>query len=89
MSAHNTKNPSQSNKPDQDGQKTSADDRNPADRPKERERLRDFIVVFVTYPLTPTKETNQLAEKKPWLEFLSLFLKVALALYALYEAAFD
>ena len=50
----------------------------------DRDRLRDIIVVFVTYPLTPTKSAEKLAAKKPWLEFLSLLLKVALAAYALY-----
>ena len=50
-----------------------------------RERLRDIIIVFVTYPLTPTEQTSRIAEKKPWLEFLSLLLKVGLAAYALYE----
>lgn len=50
-----------------------------------RDRLRDIIVVIITYPLTPTERTGDLAAKKPWLEFLSLLLKVALAAYALYE----
>ena len=63
--------------------------RDPDDKPHpghdDRERLRDIIVVFVTYPITPTKETKKVAESKPWLEFLSLLLKVALAAYALYE----
>ena len=58
----------------------------PSPKPKERDRLRDIIVVFVTYPITPTKETSRLAEKKPWLEFLSLLLKVGLAAYAIWEA---
>ncbi|TXF88501.1 hypothetical protein FUA23_14540 [Neolewinella aurantiaca] len=52
---------------------------------EERDRLRDIIIVFVTYPLTPTERTSELADKKPWLEFLSLLLKVSLAAYALYE----
>jgi len=52
---------------------------------KDRDRLRDIIIVFVTYPLTPTEKTSEIADKKPWLEFLSLLLKVALAGYALYE----
>ena len=55
--------------------------------PEDRDRLRDIIVVIVTYPLTPTKKTGKLAEKKPWLEFISLLLKVLLAIYAIYEAA--
>ena len=55
--------------------------------PPERDRLRDMIVVIVTYPLTPTEKTDQLAKKKPWLEFISLLLKVLLAAYAIYEAA--
>ncbi len=55
--------------------------------PPERDRLRDMIVVIVTYPLTPTEKTNKLAAKKPWLEFVSLLLKVLLAVYAIYEAA--
>ncbi|MTB52231.1 hypothetical protein [Lewinella sp. W8] len=54
---------------------------------EERDRLRDIIVVIVTYPLTPTKRADQLARRKPWLEFISLLLKVALAAYALYQAA--
>lgn len=53
---------------------------------EERHRLRDIIVVIVTYPLTPTERTGQLAKNKPWLEFISLLLKLALAAYALYEA---
>ncbi len=62
----------------------------PVDRPVgERERLRDILVVFVTYPITPTKRTEEVAESKPWLEFLSLLLKVALAAYALYEGIMD
>lgn len=62
----------------------------PAPRPpeQERERLRDIIIVFVTYPLTPNERTGKLADKKPWLEFASLLLKVALAAYALYEGVF-
>jgi hypothetical protein len=52
---------------------------------KDRDRLRDIIIVFVTYPLTPTERTSEIADKKPWLEFLSLLLKVSLAAYALYE----
>ena len=54
--------------------------------PEERDRLRDIIVVIVTYPLTPTEKTDRLAKKKPWLEFVSLLLKVGLAVYAIYEA---
>lgn len=53
---------------------------------EERHRLRDIIVVIVTYPLTPTERTGQLAKNKPWLEFVSLLLKIALTVYALYEA---
>lgn len=52
---------------------------------KARDRLRDILVVFVIYPLTPTERTSEIADKKPWLEFLSLLLKVCLAAYALYE----
>ena len=59
----------------------------PTPSPPERDRLRDIIVVIVTYPLTPTEKTDQLAKKKPWLEFISLLLKVLLAAYAIYEAA--
>lgn len=58
----------------------------PADEQEERHRLRDIFIVFVTYPLTPSERTGNLAKKKPWLEFISLVLKVALAAYALYEA---
>jgi hypothetical protein len=54
---------------------------------EERDRLRDIIVIMVTYPLTPTERTDRLARRKPWLEFVSLLLKVALAAYALYQAA--
>lgn len=57
----------------------------PAPQEPDRDRLRDIIVVIVTYPLTPTERTGKLAAKKPWLEFVSLLLKVALAAYALYE----
>lgn len=57
----------------------------PAPLGKDRDRLRDIIIVFVTYPLTPTERTSEIADKKPWLEFVSLLLKVALAAYALYE----
>ncbi|MFT6000542.1 MAG: hypothetical protein ACI81P_003004 [Neolewinella sp.] len=57
----------------------------PVPKEPEGDRLRDIIVVFITYPLTPTKRAEKLVEKKPWLEFLSLLLKVALAAYALYE----
>lgn len=53
---------------------------------EERDRLRDIIIVFVTYPITPTKRAEKVAASKPWLEVLSLLLKVGLAAYALYEA---
>lgn len=56
----------------------------PAPKEPDRDRLRDIIVVFVTYPLTPTKSAEKLGAKKPWLELISLLLKVALAAYALY-----
>ena len=72
----------QTNKPP----KVREPDHRPQPDKDERERLRDIIVVFITYPVTPTKETKKVAESKPWLEFLSLLLKVALAAYALYEA---
>lgn len=58
----------------------------PTEEQEERHRLRDILVVIVTYPLTPTERTGNLAKKKPWLELVSLLLKVALAAYALYEA---
>lgn len=57
----------------------------PTPKGGDRDRLRDIIIVFVTYPLTPTERTSKIADKKPWLEFFSLLLKVALAAYALYE----
>ncbi|MBB4080386.1 hypothetical protein GGR28_003020 [Lewinella aquimaris] len=79
MPTHNTKNPS-GTKTDQPDQKVAL----PKD--EERDRLRDIIVVIVTYPLTPNEKTDKLAKKKPWLEFTSLLLKVLLALYAIYEA---
>ena len=62
--------------------------RNTLPEKEERDRLRDIIVVIVTYPLTPTDRTDRLARRKPWLEFISLLLKVVLAAYALYQAAF-
>ncbi|MEO0733201.1 MAG: hypothetical protein AAFZ52_10225 [Bacteroidota bacterium] len=52
---------------------------------KDRERLRDIIILIVTYPLTPTERVDKVAKQKPWLELVSLVLKVALAAYALYE----
>lgn len=55
---------------------------------RDRERLRDILVVFVFYPITPTERTEEVAESKPWLEFLSLLLKVALAAYALWDGIF-
>lgn len=55
---------------------------------RDRERLRDILVVFVFYPITPTERTEKVAESKPWLEFLSLLLKVALAAYALWDGIF-
>ena len=89
MSAHNTKDPQASERAQQPDRNVPSKDQNPDSPPKERERLRDILVVFVTYPLTPSKEADRLAEKKPWLEFLSLLLKVALALFALYKAAME
>lgn len=65
---------------------TSTDPGKLPNPPEERDRLRDIIVVIVTYPLTPTEKTDRLAKKKPWLEFVSLLLKVVLAIYAIYEA---
>jgi hypothetical protein len=65
--------------------KVSEKNQLPAPAGKDRDRLRDIIIVFVTYPLTPTERTSKIADKKPWLEFLSLLLKVTLAAYALYE----
>lgn len=75
--------------------------RRPADRPPklteksrsptpdsdntDRDRLRDIIVVFITFPITPTQRTEEVARKKPWLEVLSLVLKAALAAYAIYK----
>ena len=44
-------------------------------QPPERERLRDMLVVFVFYPITPTKHIEEVADRKPWLEFLSLATK--------------
>lgn len=57
-----------------------------AETGEDRERLRDIIVVIVTYPLTPTEKTSKLAAKKPWLELVSLVLKILLAVYAIWEA---
>lgn len=53
--------------------------------PPERERLRDIIIVFVTYPVVPTPEAERTGRRHPWLETVSLALKVALAAYALWE----
>ena len=78
MSQSNTTSPAETN-PGKDPGKVP--------HPPERDRLRDMIVVIVTYPLTPTEKTHKLAAKKPWLEFVSLLLKVLLAGYAIYEAA--
>lgn len=88
MSAHNTKNPSTGGAQRPDPGKVGKSDRRAGPPPDgERERLRDIIVVIVTYPLTPTPKTDLLARKKPWLEFISLLLKALLALYAVWEAA--
>lgn len=58
----------------------------PAPTPEndERDRLRDIIVVFITYPLTPGGSANEAGRKHPWLEVFSLVLKAALAAYAIY-----
>ncbi|THH34537.1 hypothetical protein [Neolewinella litorea] len=87
MSTHNTKTPNDSGLDRTDPGNVGNPGRKglPAP-PEEPDRLRDIIVVIVTYPLTPNEKTNKLAEKKPWLEFISLLLKVLLALYALWEA---
>ena len=66
--------------------KTGDKSANPDSAEEERHRLRDIIVVIITYPLTPTERTGKLARGKPWLEFASLVLKLALAVYALYKA---
>ncbi|WP_157500999.1 hypothetical protein [Lewinella sp. 4G2] len=58
-----------------------------SDKPPERERIRDLLVVFVFYPISPTKRIEEVAERRPWLEFLALLLKAALAAYAIYEGA--
>ncbi|MEM6771483.1 MAG: hypothetical protein AAF597_12950, partial [Bacteroidota bacterium] len=44
-----------------------------------RDRLRDIIVVFITYPLTPSQRASEAGKKHPWLEVLSLLLKAGLA----------
>ncbi len=44
-----------------------------------RDRLRDIIIVFVAYPITPTKEAERIGKKMPWLEVVSLVAKVVLA----------
>ncbi len=56
----------------------------PVPKPPDRDRLRDIIVVFITYPLTPGQRANETGKKHPWLEVLSLLLKAALAAYAIY-----
>lgn len=58
-----------------------------APEPEDRDRLRDIVVVFITYPLTPTKRANEVGKNHPWLEVLSLVLKAALAAYAIYAGA--
>lgn len=57
----------------------------PVPEPPERDRLRDILIVIVTYPLTPTPKAKDFANGKPWLELLSLVLKAALAAYALWR----
>ena len=87
MSAHNTKNPDGSGVKRPDRGNVPKSDRRAGPPPDDdRDRLRDIIVVIVTYPLTPNEKTDRLARKKPWLEFTSLLLKVLLAAYAVYEA---
>lgn len=53
--------------------------------PGERDRLRDIIVVFIAYPLTPTDKAEKVGKKMPWLEVISLVLKAALAAFAIYK----
>ncbi len=88
MSAHNTKNPTGSGvqRPDRRNVPNPGKRSGPPPDGEDRDRLRDIIVVIVTYPLTPTEKTDRLARKKPWLEFVSLLLKALLALYAIWEA---
>ncbi|WP_116125418.1 hypothetical protein [Lewinella sp. IMCC34183] len=87
MSAHNTKNPTGSGVQRPDRRNVPNPDRRSDTPPDDdRDRLRDIIVVIVTYPLTPTEKTDKLARKKPWLEAVSLLLKLLLALYAIWEA---
>ncbi len=86
MSTHNTKTPADPEAAHIDPAKVMPPDRRPPPPTAERDRLRDIIIVIVTYPLTPTEKTDKLAWKKPWLEFVSLLLKVVLAIYAIYEA---
>lgn len=64
--------------------KVGQNEQAPVPKPPDRDRLRDIIVVFITYPLTPGQRANETGKKHPWLEVLSLLLKAALAAYAIY-----
>ena len=64
--------------------KVEQNKRVPVPEPPDRDRLRDIIVVFITYPLIPGQKANDAGKKHPWLEVLSLVLKAALAAYAIY-----
>ncbi|MFT7121092.1 MAG: hypothetical protein ACJAZ9_001270 [Neolewinella sp.] len=59
--------------------------RAPVPVPDERDRLRDIIVVIITYPLTPSTRASKFGNRNQWLEVLSLVLKAALAGYAIYK----
>lgn len=64
--------------------KVGQKEREPTPAAPDKDRLRDIIVVIVTYPLTPGQRANETGKKHPWLEVLSLVLKAALAAYAIY-----
>lgn len=64
--------------------KVGQKERDPDPESPDKDRFRDIIVVFITYPLTPGQRASETGKKHPWLEVLSLVLKAALAAYAIY-----
>ena len=51
--------------------------------PGERERWRDIIIIFVAYPITPTERAEKAGSKRPWLEILSVLIKLIAAVAGL------
>lgn len=77
--------PKTNHRPAELSPKLTENPQSPVPDPKDRERLRDILVVIVAYPLTPTKRADEVGRKNPWLEVVSLVLKAALAAYAIYS----